>query len=545
MTKKIIMKKLLFIPILLIICPAFAQDIRTAEGLLYYKKFESAENLLNELVKKDPGNGEGWYLLSAVSDNADNKLEFKNALQNAPTDVKDDPYYLIATGRMLLNESNVQEAEKYFVQAMEKTKYKRPEILLAVAKAKIASEKGDANQAIDLINRATKKDKQNAELYTELGKAYRKLNNGTEAFKAFRQAIDIDKNFAEAYYLTGMIFRTQNNSDLYLEYFNKAIQADPKYAPAYYQLYYHYYFRNVNTAKDYLEKYIALSDHKIENDYDYTDILYLTKNYKQAIDLAKKLIETDKEKTPARIYKLIAYSYQESDDHDRAFDYMHQYFKMAPDSILIAKDFILVADLYVEKQKIDTAIFFYKVGTELERDSSSIIKYYKTLADLTKQQKDYSERAKWLGKYYKANSKSTNVDLFNWGLAWFQAGNYEKADSVFAMYSEKYPQQVFGFYWRGRSNAAIDSTMEQGLAIPHYLKVVEIGETDTTGNSRRQLIEAYGYLAGYEVNENKNYTKAIEYFEKLLQLDPDNEQAKKNVQILKETLTKKDTLTDS
>ena len=87
--------------------------------------------------------------------------------------------------------------------------------------------------------------------------------------------------------------------------------------------------------------------------------------------------------------------------------------------------------------------------------------------------------------------------------------------------------------------------MEQGLAIPHYLKVVEIGEADTTGNSRRQLIEAYGYLAGYEVNENKNYTKAIEYFEKLLQLDPDNEQAKKNVQILKETLTKKDTLTDS
>ena len=523
---------------------SFSQDINDADDLLYYKKYESAENLLNQLLKNNPENAEAWYLLSEIY-SEDSISNFKNALHNAPGNVKDDPYYLIATGKMLLDESNVPEAEKYFEQALIKTKYKKPEILLAIAKAKITADKGDANQAIDLLNKALKKDKHNPELYTVLGKAYRKLNNGTEAFKAFRQANEANKNFAEAYYLTGMIFRTQNNSDLYLEYFNKAIQADAKYAPAYYQLYYHYYFRNVNTAKEYLEKYIALSDYKIENDYDYSDILYLTKNYMQAIELAKKLIETDKEKTPARIYKLIAYSYHESDDHSNAFDYLHRYFGTAPDSILIAKDFILVADLYAERHKIDSAMFFYKVGTELETDSNSIVKYYQTLADLAKQQKDHAERAMWLGKYYMKNKKSTNVDLFNWGLAWFQAGNFEKSDSVFGMYVDKYPSQLFGYYWRARSNAAIDTTMEQGLAIPHYLKVVEIGEMDTTGNSKRQLIESYGYVAGYETNHNKNYGKAIEYFEKLLKLDPDNEQAKKYVQILKETMAKKNTLTDS
>ena len=538
------MKKIFFIPLLLIVFSAFAQNINNAEDLLYYKKFESAENLLNQIVKNNPENAEAWYLLSEVQDSG-NELDLKNTLQNAPANIKSDPYFLIATGKILLEESKSEEAKGYFEQALEKTKYKRPEILLAVAKAQTASENGDANYAIELLNKAIKKNKNDPTLYTELGKAYRKLNNGTEAFKAFRQAIEADKNFAEAYYLTGMIFRTQNNSDLYLEYFNRAIQADPNYAPAYYQLYYHYYFRNVNTAKEYLEKYIALSDHKIENDYDYTDILYLTKNYTQAIELAKKLIETDKEETPARIYKLIGYSYHESNDHSKAFDYMYQYFDAAPDSILIAKDFILLADLYAERQKIDTAIFFYKVGTELEKDSASLTKYYRTLADLAKQQKDYAERAIWLGKYYVSNQKSTNLDLFNWGLAWFQAGNYIKSDSVFAMYVDKYPTQVFGYYWRGRSNAAIDSTMEQGLAIPHYLKVVEIGELDTTGNSKRKLIESYGYLAGYETNQNKNYSKAVEYFEKLLQLDPNNDQAKKYVQILKERMTKKEPVTDS
>src|SRR6187401_262247 len=538
------MKKTVTIPFLLLVFSAFAQDINHVEDLLYYKKYESAENLLNQIVKNNPENAEAWYLLSEVQDSG-NELDLKNTLQNAPANIKSDPYFLIATGKILLEESKSEEARGYFEQALEKTKYKRPEILLAVAKAQTGSENGDANYAIELLNKAIKKNKNDPTLYTELGKAYRKLNNGTEAFKAFRQAIEADKNFAEAYYLNGMIFRTQNNADLYLEYFNKAIQADAKYAPAYYQLYYHYYFKNVNTAREYLEKYIALSDHKLDNDYDYTDILYLTKNYTQAIELAKKLIETDKEKTPARIYKLIGYSYHESNDHSKAFDYMYQYFDAAPDSILIAKDFILLADLYAEKQKIDTAMFFYKVGTELEKDSASLTKYYKTLADLAKQQKDYAERAIWLGKYYVSNQKSTNLDLFNWGLAWFQAGNYIKSDSVFARYVDKYPTQVFGYYWRGRSNAAIDSTMEQGLAIPHYLKVVEIGELDTTGNSKRQLIESYGYLAGYETNQNKNYSKAVEYFEKLLQLDPNNEQAKKYVQILKETMAKRDTLTDS
>lgn len=539
------MKKIIFIPIFFICISSYSQDVKGAKKLLYYKKFQTAEKLLHQVLKSDPHNDEAWFLLTETYCSQEAKDNILDSLRAAPGEIKTEPYYLAAMGMALLQQSGISEAERYFSQALEKTKYKRPEILLAIARAKVIAEKGDANQAIDLLTKAIKKDKNNAELYTELGKAYRKLHNGTEAFKAFGQAINADKQSAEPYYLTGMIFRTQNNSDLYLEYFDKAITADPNYAPAYYQLYFHYYFRNVNTAKGYLEKYIALSDHNIQNDYDYADILYLTKNYKEAIAHANRLIETQKDKTPARIYKLIAYSYHESNDHDISFDFMLHYFDKAPDSVLIAKDFILLAELYHEKQKIDSAIFFYTVGAELEPDKNSVTKYYKTLAELSRQQKDYAGMAHWLGKYYNANEKSTNVDLFNWGIAWFQSGNFQKSDSVFGIYSEKYPDQDFGYYWRARSSAAIDSSMEQGLAVPHYLKVVEIGEADTTMKSKKHLVESYGYLAGYEANQNKNYEAAIEYFEKLLQLDPDNEQAKKYVKILKETMAKKEALTDS
>ncbi len=539
------MKKIISISIFFICISSVAQNVKDAKKLLYYKKSQTAQEVLHQVLMSEPHNDEAWYLLTEAYCSQGAKDKILDRLRTAPEGIRTEPYFLAAMGMALLQQSEISEAERYFSQVLEKTKYKSPKILLAVARAKVIAEKGDANQAIDLLIKAIKKDKNNPELYTELGKAYRKLLNGTEAFKAFGQAINADKQFAEAYYLTGMIFRTQNNSDLYLEYFNKAITADPNYAPAYYQLYFHYYFRNGNTAKSYLEKYITLADHSIQNDYDYTDILYLTKNYKEAIAHATRLIETQKDMTPARIYKLIAYSYEESNDHKMSFDYMLRYFDKAPDSILIAKDFILLAELYHEKQKIDSAIFFYRVGAELEQDKNSVIKYYKTLAELSRQQKDYREMAYWLGKYYNANEKSTNIDLFNWGIAWFQSGNFQKSDSVFAIYSEKYPDQDFGHYWRARSNAAIDTSMESGLAVPHYFKVIEIGERDTTMKSKKHLIEAYGYLAGYEANQNKNYEAAIEYFEKLLQLDPDNEQAKKYVQILKETIAKKEVLTDS
>ena len=75
--------------------------------------------------------------------------------------------------------------------------------------------------------------------------------------------------------------------------------------------------------------------------------------------------------------------------------------------------------------------------------------------------------------------------------------------------------------------------------MPHYIKVIEIDRQDTTSStSRNHLIEAYGYLAAYEANHEKNYETAIDYFEKLLMLDPNNNGARKYLDILKKDLTK-------
>ena len=107
-------------------------------------------------------------------------------------------------------------------------------------------------------------------------------------------------------------------------------------------------------------------------------------------------------------------------------------------------------------------------------DSAILYTYYSELANFAKLKQDYGMQAKWLELYYEGNEKARNVDLFNWGIAAYRSGNYPLSDTVFATYTQKYPEQTFGYYWRAKSNAGIDTAMEKGLAIPHYQHLIEM-----------------------------------------------------------------------
>ena len=141
-----------------------------------------------------------------------------------------------------------------------------------------------------------------------------------------------------------------------------------------------------------------------------------------------------------------------------------------------------MGDLYSRfPEKSDSAAQFYARASFIEKDSLKRFEYYKTIAGLYKKIKDYKDQADWLGKYYKSNAGATNTDLFNWGIASYLSGEYKNADSIFSSYANKYPEQTYGYYWAARSDAAIDTAMESGMAIPDYEKVIEL---TIKGNAR-------------------------------------------------------------
>jgi tetratricopeptide (TPR) repeat protein len=511
-----------------------AQSLQTAGQQLYYERYQSAETSFHTLLHQQPDNAEAWYGLTRSYLLQNESAKAADSLRLAPAGIHTQPFYEAAYGYWLLSQNKKDSAALLFSDALKQTKEKDETLLAAVAQAHIETKAGDGNYAIELTNKAIKRDKHNAAWYVLRGDAYRKLNNGSEAYKAYKQALDENATYAAASFKIGEIFLTQKNPELYLEYFNKAIAADASYAPALYQLYLYSFYHDPSKALQYYNQYAAVSDASIQNEYDLTDLYYLNKEYTKAVQKAKSIVAAEAEATKPRIYKLLGYSYAGLKDTAQAINAMQQYFAKEEDSNFIAKDFEIMANLYAATPgKEDSVAAYYEKVIGLEKDSVALYGYFKKLSDYAKNQKNYSAQAKWLGKYFAGNNKATNVDLFNWGLAHLRAEEYKMADSVFGLYTNNYPEQSFGYYWRARSNAALDKEMKDGLAVPHYQKLIEVMQKDTANtNYKKWMVEAYGYLAAYEANTQKHYPQAIGYFEKVLEVDPENSDAKRYIAIL-------------
>ncbi len=524
---------------LLLLKTLSAQQLDEGKSSYFHEHYEKAQHFFTQQLKGQPENAEAWYWLikSYLADEEVQKA--KDSFSLFPASQQQTPWFYLIQGNLLLSGSDSVKAVEPFQKAVDLSKKKDPQFYALAGADLVEAKHGNLSVALDYLEQAIKRDKKNAYVHLARGNAYRKLQNGGEAYKAYREAIDKDPGLAEAYYQLGKLFRSQQNKDLFLENFEKALTVDSTYAPAYYELYTYYIESDAGKALDYFEKFLRHVENPENSQYAWVDVIYLSRDYERAIKEAEKLLEKEGAQVKPRLYKLLAYSYEGIKDSVHAMPYMRNYFSHENDSNFILKDYENMAALYVSENKKDSAMEYLEKATAFISDSATRLEYYRKLADFAKSVKNYAAEAKWLGKFYSNNSRANNVNLFNWGLAAFLARDYKQADSVFGLYAEKYPEQSFGYYWRARTNAAIDTSMAAGLAVPYYEKLIEvIGEDSLSNTDKKWKIEAYGYLAAYETNTEKDFEEAIGYFQKLLQIDPDNTQAKQYMALLEKNLRK-------
>ncbi len=80
--------------------------------------------------------------------------------------------------------------------------------------------------------------------------------------------------------------------------------------------------------------------------------------------------------------------------------------------------------------------------------------------------------------------------------------------------------------WGARSKEGIDTSGEAGLAIPDYEKVIQIA--DTSADKEKVManqISAYRYMLAYNYNIKKDKDAAQALNDKILALNPNDEQA--------------------
>ncbi len=530
---------------------AFGQTVEQGKKFLYYQRYKSAKDVFDKILASNPNNIEAIYWQGQGYLDQKDSVAAQDLYSKALQTNGNAPLLLAGMGGVELRFGKAADARQHFETAISLTKGKDVNVLNAVADNNIDAPSGDAQYAIEKLTQATQvKNFNNPDTYVLMGDAYRKLVDGGNAVQSYNKALTLDPKDAEAKYKIGRIYETQNNPEFFLPAYTDAVTMDPNYAPALYALYFYYYFRDINKAKDYFDKYLAVSDPNPTNDYDRASILWASKDYDGAIATAQKFITSLGDKADPRYYKLIAYAYDSKGDSVNALNWMKQYFtKQKPDVPpplgFVPKDYAYLA-LFESKFPGDSAdvIKNYQIAIDKDTSLAGKLDLIKEATDVAKKTGNKTEMAYWLGVQYPLLKDPTQNDLFNWGIANYQAGQYKTADSIFCgIYESKFPDQYYGYLWCARSlQAQDDSLSSKGLAIPAWDKLAAVcralDSTAKAANSpdsiklRVTAVNAYFTLASWYNDFRKDKSTAIAYLNKVLDVDPTNATAPKYIKIL-------------
>lgn len=530
------MKNLVRYAVLMVVFvqPVFAQSLEEGKKFMYYERYNSAKDIFAQLVAAKPNDVQANYWLGQAYLGLEDVANAKKTYQNALTVNNNAPLLLVGMGQIELMENKTADARNRFETALSLTKNKDLEVLHAVGRANVNAKNGDYAYAVEKLQMATQlKNFKDPLVYVTLGDAYRKMIDGGNAVVAYKNALNLNPTLAAARHREGLIYETQKNREYFLPAYEDAVRMDGSYGPALYSLYAYWYYRDVARAEDYLNRYIAAIDQDPQNDYYRIDLKYASKQYSQAIQESDALInKLGPDVVKPRIYRLKAYSYFALSDFVNAKAQQDIFFSKAKPEEIVPRDYLLMGDIFanINGREAD-AYAAYEKAMELDTVAENKQDYMQRAIDLSKKMKDKKAIAYWQEKAYKAKPNPSNVDLYNLGRTFFDAGDadfsyYAKADSVFAIYTEKYPEQPYGWYWRGRTNWSIDTTMEMGMANPHFEKFIQVASMDKDSVALKPQIKvAYKYFIGYEIFVKKDYPKAIEYCDRILAIDPNDKEA--------------------
>lgn len=519
----------------------FAQSVEQGRKFLYYERYKSARDNFEKVLAANPNNIDATYWLGQTMLEQKDTVAAKNLYQKALQTNGNAPLILVGMGEMELREGKTNDARQRFETAISLTKGKDVEVFNAIGRANVDAKAGDATYAIEKLNQATQvKGFNNAETYIIMGDAYRKQIDGGNAIQSYNKALGLDPKLAAAKHKIGKIYLTQRNTELFLSNFDEALKLDPAYAPTYFELFYYWYFKDVNKAAPYLESYTANSDQGPDVEYLKTDFLFASGKFAEARDKAKSLITQYGAKVAPRMYKQVAYACDTLKDLACANQYMADYFaKQNPDDVVSA-DYEELANLNLQTAGQE-AQAFANLQKAVDKDTvvDNKVKYINKAAALAKKLGDRKQEANWLGVAYNLKANPTQTDLYNWGMAHYQAGNYKTADSLFCnVYQGKYPDQIYGYLWCARAIQAEDTTMLNDKFAPAQEKLAEMAIKLDSTKYKSQAIGAWSALTSYYNDVKKDPKTALTYIDRILAVDPANAFANQVKPILQKAATK-------
>lgn len=498
-----------------------AQTLEEGIKLYNYGKYKSAKKVLEPIADKTPLAN---YYLGLTELKLGNKDKARTLFLKHP----DNYANMGGLARVNFAEGKAAEGMQLANALAAKAKKKEWEPLKYAGDAITYSEGGDAQQAITWYKTALSVY-DNLEMRMSLGDAFLKLpqGGGGEAADNYDRVVAKDPKNSLTYERIGRLFYGARNYKVAQENWEKAKEADPNnpipwgdLADAFTAV------GNYEKAKTHIEKYVELSDPSDEVMEKYMDVLFLSKNFKDAAAKAQELINNGK--TKARYYGILAFSQYELKDSVNALKNARIYFEKQEAAKNRPDDYRMFAKILLQNSKGEEANTYFNKAVEIDSSKNKSAAYREN-AETLRLAKEWLAAAKWYERImseYPADA--TGNDYFYAPFCHYfsrDSVEYEKALNGFKLMKEKYPKEPSAVYWCGRAGAAMDNEAKKGTAVEFYEQWLSMETPSTYTRKPADLMQAYQYLLIYYFNSN-NSDKAKVYIEKIRTLEPDNSLAK-------------------
>lgn len=519
--KKEIKKTKLIIGLFLIAGSAtVAQTLNDAIKLTTNEQFESADAAFKVLLQSQPNNGDYCFYFGENYFKNDN-IEMANAMYQKGADANPtNPISYVGLGKVQWYKDQSADAKANFFKATTLAAGKNATVLMKIAEAYTNAPTKNLTDAFTLLAQAAKLEPKNPEVYILTGDAFLEQNNGTKAVENYEKAGTLDPKSPKALLKQGQVWNRAKNYSLAIETYKKAKLIDSTFAPAYRELAEIYlraaqYGNAAYNAKRYLQ---------LNNDCSaksqYSGILNQAKQYKESVEAGKEALKC----VPVNFYtyRYMAYSQYEIADYAGGIENIGNFFTNAPADKVIPLDYEYRAKLLAKSGKDSLAIIDYKKALELQPEK---IELNGDIANAYIKMKKYPDA---IAAYkVKMEKGKPNVnDYFGITRAYYFSKDFINADSSAVQIIKSQPALALGYMWRARANSQLDPKNEKWAAKPFYEEFIAKVKPEDVEKNKKDLIEAYNYLAAYYA-EKKDCPNVKLYMQKVLDLDAANAQAKK------------------
>lgn len=506
------------------------------DGIEYFRadQPEEAQIILSKTIA-EPGTDQAtaYYYLGQIDmakgDRAAAKANFDKGMAANP----DNGYNYVGLGAIALAEGNLSQAQSYFKDAKGKAK-KNADILTEIARAYFVADPVKYQKELDKALADAKKAQKNAPAPFILeGDRLAKTNVG-EAAGNYEMAaqFDTDNEHPEAYVKYARTYFSVN-PQFAINKLNELLDKQPNSALAQRELAEKYYDNNQLTkAAEQYEKYIQNPNSFKQDKQRLVGLLFFAQRYQDSHDLAEEILKED----PANFYmqRMLFYNQKAMKNPEAA--------KAAADKLfanrkaqLNAQDYSQYGELLQDMGQDTLAVFAYENAVKAAPDKVNLLK---DLSGAYNSAKMYDKAAESMQKYVDVMGEDVDPnDIFSLARRYQNLAitNMEtdsvafnnavaNAKKTIAQVIERVPDNPLVLNTRSDIFRVANKGQIDQNVVDADMATLAVLDSDPENLEKRKNIYRgiYARLGSYYQTQ-KDLDKAREYYEKFYTVDPSPE----------------------